>query len=154
MAPSRILIVEDDPIFRSTVADNLLMEGYEAEAVGDGKTALIHVRKAVPDLIILDLNLPDWDGLNLCPLLRGGRSVPIIVLSARGQKIDKLSALRLGADDYIVKPVDLEELIARIRAVLRRSHQTFHRLIVGRVVVDFEAQQATSGRNAVPLTHH
>jgi DNA-binding response OmpR family regulator len=154
MVPARILIVEDDPTFRSVVADNLLFEGYEVEAVGDGNTALAYLRTTMPDLIILDLNLPDCDGLSLCPRLRGGRSIPIIVLSARGQKIDKLKALGLGADDYITKPTDLEELLARIRAVLRRSRQTVDRLTLGRVVIDFQTQQATWGRKAVRLTNH
>src|ERR1044071_9452430 len=97
---ARILIVEDDPIFRSVVTDNLLYEGYDVSAVANGQAALNHVRSSIPDLIILDLNLPDYDGLNLCPMLRAGRSLPIIVLSARGQKVDKLKALGLGADYY------------------------------------------------------
>src|SRR5215510_2611733 len=118
MSAGRILLIEDDPIFRSTVADNLAFEGYQVEAVADGQGALDHLRGSLPDLVILDLNLPDGDGMRLCPVLRGMRSVPIIVLSARSQKADKLKALQLGADDYITKPTDLEELIARIHAVL------------------------------------
>jgi DNA-binding response OmpR family regulator len=152
--PKRILIVEDDAIFRSVIEDNLVFEGYRVDAVADGKSALSHVHSSVPDLIILDLTLPDWDGLDLCPLLQRGHEVPIIILSARGQKADKIKGLGLGADDYITKPIDLEELLARIRAVLRRTRPTVDRLAVGRLQIDFRTQQATSGRAAVRLTHH
>ena len=150
----RILLVEDDPVFRSLVEDNLLFEGYRVDAVGDGNAALNHVRASKPDLIILDLTLPDRDGLELCPLLHLGGKVPIIILSARGQKHDKIQGLDLGADDYITKPIDLEELIARIRAVLRRHHPTVDRLTIGRLVVDFRTQRVTAGRRVVNLTHH
>ena len=150
----RILLVEDDPVFRSVLADNLLYEGYRVDAVADGNAALTHVRSSKPDLIVLDLTLPDWDGLELCPLLHQGGKVPIIILSARGQKHDKIKGLDLGADDYITKPTDLEELIARIRAVLRRNHVTLDHLTIGRLVVDFKAQRVTAGRKAIRLTHH
>ena len=150
----RILLVEDDPVFRSVLEDNLIFEGYRVDAVADGNAALTHVRSSKPDLIVLDLTLPDWDGLELCPLLHQGGKVPIIILSSRGQKQDKIKGLDLGADDYITKPTDLEELIARIRAVLRRNHVTLDRLTVGRLVVDFQTQRVTAGRKAVHLTHH
>jgi len=154
MSSYRILIVEDDPTFRSVLGDNLLFEGFVVDAVGDGEAAIAHSRSSQPDLIILDLNLPDWDGLKLCPLLRRGREIPIVVLSSRGEKIDKLRALELGADDYVTKPMDLEELIARIRAVLRRSHKSVDKLTLGKIVVDFEGQRAISGRKVVRLSHH
>src|SRR5262245_42497722 len=109
----RILIVEDDPIFRTIIRDNLVSEGYRVEAVGDGKTALSKARSASLDLIVLDLTLPDCDGLELCPLLGQNGKVPIIILSARGQKVDRIQGLRLGADDYITKPTDMEELMER-----------------------------------------
>ena len=150
----RILLVEDDPIFRSVIEDNLIFEGYRVDAVADGNAALNHVRLSRPDLIVLDLTLPDWDGLELCPLLHQGGKVPIIILSARGQKPDKIKGLDLGADDYITKPTDLEELIARIRAVLRRNHTTIDRLTIGRLVVDFRSGRVTAGRKVVHLTHH
>ena len=112
MSSYRILIVEDDPTFRSVLGDNLLFEGYVVDAswrrkICDRSFSLITAR-----LIILDLNLPDWDGLKLCPLLRRGREIPIVVLSSRGQKIDKLRALELGADDYVTKPIEFKELMA------------------------------------------
>ena len=150
----RILIVEDDPVFRSVVQDNLVCEGYRVDAVGDGQAALNHARSWQPNLIILDLTLPDTDGLQLFPQLHRGGKVPIIILSARGQKPDKIKGLGLGADDYVTKPVDLEELLARIRAVLRRGRTVLpQRLKVGRLVIDFRTQQATSGKRVVRLSH-
>ncbi len=152
--PERILIVEDDPIFRSIIEDNLISEGYRVDAVGDGAAALAYVRSASPDLILLDLTLPDADGLELCPLLRRSRDVSIIILSARSQKFDKLQGLRSGADDYIVKPTDMEELIARVKVVLRRTRRRVDRLQIGRVTVDFRTQQAICGHTTVRLTFH
>jgi DNA-binding response OmpR family regulator len=149
----RILVVEDDPTLRRILCDNLVFEGYRVEAVSDGKSALAHVRASVPDLVILDLTLPDVDGLELCPVLRQTGKVPIIILSARGQKVDKLRGLKLGADDYITKPFDLQELLARISAVLRRSHPALERLSIGRLVIDFRTQRASCGDAPVHLTH-
>ena len=150
----RILIVEDDPIFRSIMQDNLVSEGYRVDAVSDGKTALSMVRAALPDLIVLDLTLPDCDGLELCPLLGHDGKIPIIILSARAQKLDRLQGLRLGADDYITKPTDMEELLERIKVVLRRTNPPVNRLKIGKLEVDFRTQRATSGRLVVRLTFH
>ena len=149
----RILIVEDDPIFRSVVRDNLAFEGYQVEAVSTGNAALTRVRGFEPDLVLLDLTLPDIDGMDLCPRLRRGGKVPIIILSSRGQKADRITGLKLGADDYITKPIDLDELLARIRAVLRRAHPTVQRVTVGRLLIDFRTQRATCGDQPVRLTH-
>lgn len=149
----RILVVEDDPTLRRVLRDNLVFEGYRVDAVADGTAALSHARSAAPDLVLLDLTLPDWDGLDLCTALRQGSKVPIIMLTARGQKADKLKGLKLGADDYITKPFDLQELLARIAAVLRRSHPAIERLRIGRLVIDFRTQRATSGTTPVRLTH-
>ena len=150
---ARILIVEDDPIFRSVMRDNLVFEGYRVEAVADGNSALAKARAFSPDLIVLDLTLPDWDGLELCPLLHQSGKVPIIILSARGQKVDKIRGLKLGADDYITKPTDLDELLARIRVVLRRSRPSVERLRVGRLLIDFKTSKASCGPTTVRLTH-
>jgi DNA-binding response OmpR family regulator len=149
----RILVVEDDPIFRCVVRDNLVYDGYQVDAVANAGAALSRVRSFAPNLILLDLTLPDGDGLDLCPQLRGGGNVPIIILSARGQKMDKLRGLKLGADDYITKPIDMDELLARIRAVLRRAHPTVHLILVGRLLIDFQRQRATCGAAQVRLTH-
>jgi DNA-binding response OmpR family regulator len=150
--PKRVLVVEDDPIFRSILEGNLTFEGYQVQAVGSGQAALAIVSTFRPDLVILDLTLPDKDGLELCPILQRN-GLPIIILSARSQRADKLKGLDLGAEDYITKPVDFEELFARIRVVLRRSQSvTVNHLAVGRLVIDFEKQTARSGRKAVTLT--
>lgn len=149
----RILIVEDDRTLARVIRDNLVLEGFSVHAVVDPAAALTYVRSTVPDLILLDLMLPGGDGFELCRALRHRTKVPIVILSARGQKADKLRGLDLGADDYITKPFDLEELLARIRAVLRRGHSTaVDRLAVGRLVIDFRARRATSGTTAVHLT--
>jgi len=153
--PARILLIEDDEIFRTIISDNLRSEGYRVDAVGDGQAALAHLRSTAPDLILLDLTLPDLDGLGLCPLLKKhGSSIPLIILSARDQKIDKLKGLRLGADDYIVKPTDMEELIARVAAVLRRARPRVDRLRIGSTTVDFRTQRAVCGHTSVRLTFH
>jgi len=149
----RVLVVEDDPTFRDVIKENLLIEGYQVDAVEDGKSALVYLRSAMPDLIILDLTLPDWDGFDLCRLLRKDCVVPIIILSARGQRADKIKGLGLGADDYITKPTHLGELLARVRAVLRRTSPPPEQLVVGRLVIDFRSQQATSGKKKVSLTN-
>jgi two-component system response regulator MtrA len=155
MMSARILLIEDDEIFRTIISDNLTSEGYRVDAVGDGQAALAHMRGTVPDLILLDLTLPGLDGLELCPLLKKhGSSIPLIILSARDQKIDKLKGLRLGADDYIVKPTDMEELIARVDAVLRRVRPRVDRLQIGATIVDFRTQRAVCGHTSVRLTFH
>jgi two-component system, OmpR family, alkaline phosphatase synthesis response regulator PhoP len=152
--PERILIVEDDPIFRSLIEDNLISEGYRVDTAIDGAAALACLRSTSPDLILLDLTLPDWDGLELCPLLRRNKNVSIIILSARGQKLDKLQGLRLGADDYIVKPTDMEELIERIKAVLRRTRPRVDRLQLGSCTIDFRTQRVLRGHTVIHLTFH
>ena len=149
----RILIVEDDPTLRRVLRDNLIFEGYRVDAVADGKSAINYVRTSAPDLVVLDLTLPDFDGLDLCPVLRQSGKVPIIILSARGQKADKLKGLKLGADDYITKPFDLQELLARISAVLRRAHPALERLLIGKLVIDFRSQRARCDQAPVHLTH-
>ena len=116
----RILVVEDDPTLRLVLRDNLQSEGYEVDVAADGASAVKRARATIPDLIVLDLTLPDHDGFELLPILRSLGQVPIIVLTARIQRDDKLKGLALGADDYITKPFDPAELLARIRAVLRR----------------------------------
>jgi DNA-binding response OmpR family regulator len=149
----RILIVEDDPVFRSVLQDNLVFEGYRVDAVADGKAALKQVRAFSPDLVVLDLTLPDCDGLTVCQQLRQGGKVPIIILSARGQKVDKIKGLELGADDYVTKQPDLDELLVRIRVVLRRARASVGKLRVGLLLIDFSTSKASCGRTAVRLTH-
>jgi two-component system response regulator ResD len=149
----RILIVEDDRTLARVISDNLVLEGFAVHAVVDIAAALAYTRSTVPDLVLLDLMLPDGDGFELCRALRQRTPLPIVILTARGQKADKLRGLNLGADDYITKPFDVEELLARIRAVLRRGRPTSaDRLVIGRLVIDFRARRATSGTTPVHLT--
>ena len=149
----RILIIEDDAALARVVRDNLTLEGFDVRCIGDGNAAVSTAREFAPDLILLDIALPGKSGFELCATLSQGRRTPIIILSARGQKIDKLRGLSLGADDYVTKPFDLEELLARIQAVLRRSRPTVERLTLGQVTVDLRALRATAGRRSIHLTH-
>lgn len=149
----RILVVEDDRALARILRDNLAYEGFEVACVEEGSRAVVVSREFVPDLILLDLMLPDRSGFELCGILgRGGRT-PIIILTARGQKADKIRGLRLGADDYVTKPFDIEELLARVRVVLRRANPPVERLTLGDLVLDFRTLKATRGDTAVPLTH-
>jgi DNA-binding response OmpR family regulator len=149
----RILIVEDDPALAKVLKDNLEFEGFEVVHGADGASALSHAKNAAPDLIVLDIMLPDTDGFELCGVIRQSGRIPVIMLTARGQKADKLRGLDLGADDYITKPFDLEEFLARVRAVLRRSRPMIERLVLGRVIIDFRSQQAIKGTRTLHLTH-
>src|SRR5687768_12756313 len=114
----RILVVEDDESIASSVEDGLVGAGFSVVTVGTGADALA---AAPADVVLLDLGLPDMDGLEVCRRLRARSSVPIIVISARSDEVDRVVGLELGADDYLVKPFGLRELIARVRAVLRRA---------------------------------
>jgi two-component system KDP operon response regulator KdpE len=116
-----IVAVDDDPAILRTLRINLRARDYEVEAVGDGRSALQVINERRPDLVLLDLGLPDLDGVAVLTRLREVSSVPVVVLSARHGSDDKVEALDLGADDYITKPFGMEELLARIRAALRRG---------------------------------
>jgi DNA-binding response OmpR family regulator len=118
---AKILLVEDDDVLAETLQYNLKRAGYETLATGNGATGLHMARSAHPDLIILDIMLPDLDGLSICRILRGETTVPIIILTARRDDVDRLAGFEMGADDYVVKPFHLGELLARIRAILRRN---------------------------------
>jgi len=118
--PSRILIVDDEPNILGTVAPLLRSRGYEVLSAMTGRAGLDAVERDKPDLIVLDLGLPDMDGVDVCRQMRQATGVPILVLSARGAEGDKVAALDAGADDYVTKPFGAEELLARIRAALRR----------------------------------
>ena len=119
--PPRILLVDDEPNILGTLAPLLRTRGYEVFTAMNGRAALEAVDREKPDLIVLDLGLPDGDGVDVCREIRETRNVPIVVLSARGAEGDKVRALDVGADDYVTKPFGAEELLARIRAALRRS---------------------------------
>jgi DNA-binding response OmpR family regulator len=149
----RVLIVEDDDALARVIADNLRFAGYDVNSTGDGNEALSRLRTFQPDLILLDLMLPNRNGFELCGVLRQGGRTPVVILSARAQKADKLRGLALGADDYLTKPFDLDELLARIQAVLRRSRRAVDRLILGPLTVEFSTLRATVSNREVHLTH-
>src|SRR5713226_9161767 len=117
---ARILLVDDEVSIQRAVAPLLRSRGYEVDVAGTGNDALRTLAGRPPDLIVLDLGLPDLEGTEVCRRIREGSTTPIIVLSARGAEADKVSALDLGADDYVTKPFSPEELLARIRVALRR----------------------------------
>ncbi len=143
---SKILIVEDEPDMVLGLKDNFEFEGYEVLTAADGVAGLDRARAAKPDLLILDIMLPKLSGLEVCKTLRGeGFEAPIIMLTARGQEIDKVVGLELGADDYVTKPFSIRELLARVRAILRRTEGRKQRLARYRfadVELDFEAYRA------------
>jgi DNA-binding response OmpR family regulator len=148
----RILLVEDDAALARILRDNLTFDGFDLEWVADGHRAVDRTRDFAPDLVLLDIMLPGRDGFELCSMLRQGGRTPIIMLTARGQKADKLKGLNLGADDYVTKPFDLEELLARVHAVLRRARPGLDRLVLGSVEIDFRARSARRGDEPIHLT--
>jgi two-component system, OmpR family, KDP operon response regulator KdpE len=119
--PPRILVVDDEPNILSTLTPLLRTRGYEVFTAMSGRAAVESAERDEPDLIVLDLGLPDMDGVEVCRIVRETANVPIVVLSARGAEADKVRALDVGADDYVTKPFGAEELLARIRAALRRA---------------------------------
>ncbi len=147
-----VLIVEDDTALGRILRDNLVFEGFQVHWVTEGRAALNASRHQAPDIILLDIGLPDGDGLQILESLRHTGPTPIIVLTARSQKADKLRGLELGADDYVTKPFDMEELLARVRAVLRRVHPGVDLLRIGDVIVDFAARTAERQNKPLRLT--
>jgi len=149
----RILIVEDDANLLAIVRENLVFEGFDVDTVSDGGAALSKVRDFRPDLIVLDVMLPGLSGFEICTELRRHAATPILMVSARGQKPDRIRGLNLGADDYITKPFELDELLARVNAILRRSRPTSDTLALGTVRIDFVACLAWRGKAPIHLTH-
>jgi two-component system response regulator RegX3 len=150
----KILIVEDEDAIAEPLADGLRREGYDVARAATAAEALA-LGADSPDLVLLDLRLPDADGLDVCRRLRERSDVPIIVVTARGEESDRVVGLELGADDYVVKPFGLRELIARIRAVSRRSAgrgPTRETLRVGELEVDERGRRATLGGRDLALT--
>jgi two-component system alkaline phosphatase synthesis response regulator PhoP len=153
---SKILVVEDEPDMVLGLKDNFEFEGYEVLTAPDGAAGLERARNDKPDLVILDIMLPKLSGLEVCKALRGeGFEAPIIMLTARGQEIDKVVGLELGADDYVTKPFSIRELLARVRAILRRTEGTKKRLSRYRfsdVELDFEAYRAKKADQPLDLS--
>jgi DNA-binding response OmpR family regulator len=161
----KILVIEDEISLQETLAYNLKRQGYEVETVGDGLTALEAARRIQPDLILLDIMLPGMDGFDVCRILRQEMDTPILILTARDDEIDRVVGLELGADDYIIKPFSMRELLARVKARLRvmRLIREKAELIVasqkdkdqlltfGDLTVDFSRHEARLNDRPIPL---
>ena len=156
----KVLIVEDEPDMAMGIKDNLEFEGYEVLTAATGEAALQILQKEKPACVLLDIMLPGIDGFETCQRMRkGGFRSPIVMLTARGQEIDKVRGLELGADDYITKPFGLRELLARIHAVLRRADYQAARKVpdeikVGKSLVCFSKGRVVRGRKEVTLGYY
>lgn len=140
---TKLLLVEDDQTLLDTLTFNLTREGYDVIRAGDGVTALDLARQHKPDLIVLDVMLPGLDGLTVCRTLRRETEAPIVLLTARSSEVDRIVGLDTGADDYIIKPFSLGELLARLRAVMRRGqHRTETKLQSGDLILDLVGHRA------------
>ncbi|MEL6562148.1 MAG: response regulator transcription factor [Bacteroidota bacterium] len=154
---ARILIAEDEPNMRLGLKDNLEFESYEVELAIDGKQALEKARAGTYNLILLDVMMPEMSGFDVCKRLRKEEiNTPIIFLTAKGEEIDKVLGLELGADDYIIKPFSLRELLARVKAVLRRTETVVANesvLTIGNITFDFQRYEAFKNGVPVKLSH-
>jgi two-component system KDP operon response regulator KdpE len=151
----RILVVDDEPQITRVLRTTLSSQGYDIRVANDGETALEIMKDWIPDLVITDLAMPNMDGLELCRKLRPSTQVPIIVLSVRGEERTKVQALDVGADDYVTKPFGIEELLARVRANLRRTRATEEAaplIEMGDFRIDLPAHKVTVGRREIHLT--
>ncbi|HTJ51317.1 MAG TPA: response regulator transcription factor [Cyclobacteriaceae bacterium] len=153
-----LLIIEDEPAMQLGLKDNLELEGYTVDLASDGETGLAKLKANSFDLVLLDVMLPKLSGFDVCKAARAhGISTPIILLTAKGEEIDKVLGLELGADDYITKPFSVRELLARVKAMLRRSQpttQTADKFIsIGRLQVDFSAFQTKEDGVDIKLSH-
>jgi two-component system, OmpR family, KDP operon response regulator KdpE len=152
----RILLIDDEPAIQRALGPLLRSRGYDVEIAGTGADALRLATARAPDLVVLDLGLPDLEGTEVCRRLRAGSALPIIVLSARGSETDKVQALDLGADDYVTKPFGPEELLARIRVALRRvateGAAEAGTLTAGDLVVDYDRRRVVRAGIEIRLT--
>jgi two-component system KDP operon response regulator KdpE len=156
VSAGRILVVDDDPQIRRVMRVTLTSQGFEVDDARTGEEALEKLRREGVDLVLLDMNMPGMGGIETCRLIRAGSEVAVIMLTVRNAESDQVEALDAGADDYITKPFRTQELLARIRAALRRAPAgkaaEIHQLRLGSVVVDFDARQVRSGERSVRLT--
>lgn len=153
--PFRVLVVDDEPQIRRVLRIALEAQGLDLRVAADGDSALDLLREWPPDLLITDLSMPGMDGLALCRRVREKSAVPIVVLSVKGEERTKVAALDAGADDYVTKPFGMDELLARVRAIMRRTPAdtaTASRLAVGEFVIDVAAHTAAVAGREVHLT--
>ncbi len=150
---SRILIIEDDEAILRFLRRGLAYEGYQVDTAMDGQSGLAVARDNPPDLVVLDLMLPGIDGFEVCRRLRAGGPVPILILTAKDTVTDRVQGLDMGADDYMTKPFNLDELLARIRALLRRSQPSRPQALrFADLTLDTGTRQATRADRVIPLT--
>jgi len=151
---ARVLVVDDEVQIRHAVRRALQARGYEVALAADGEQGLAEAEDRAPDLVVLDLNLPGMDGLEVCRRLRLWTAIPILVLSVREDESDKVTALDLGADDYLTKPFGVDELLARVRALLRRAEppEEAQRFRAGDVEIDLTSRTVRRGGGSVHLT--
>jgi len=149
-----LLVVDDDRKITNLLRRALRAEGYEVRTANDGSAGLACVRERQPDLVVLDLLMPGMDGLEVCRRLRDESDVPILILTAKDETADRVQGLDSGADDYLVKPFDLEELFARIRALLRRRETREQRVLrFADLTLDLTRRVATRGERTIELTN-
>lgn len=153
----KILIVEDEPNMRIGLRDNLEFEGYKVDIAEDGEEALFKIRNNEYNLLLLDVMLPKKSGFDVCKAIRkDGNKVPVILLTAKGEEIDKVLGLELGADDYVTKPFSLRELLARIKAVLRRGgldSDESTEIKIGKMKIDFAGYRAFVNDQQIQMSH-
>jgi two-component system response regulator ResD len=152
MDRSRVLIVDDEPMVREVLARYLAKEGFAVETANDGSDALVAFEREAPDLVLLDLMLPRLDGLEVLRRMRAQRKSPVIMLTARGEETDRVVGLELGADDYVTKPFSPREVVARVRAVLRRAGPSSDPLSADRSVLAFGELVIDGGRREVAVS--
>jgi DNA-binding response OmpR family regulator len=150
-----ILVVDDEPVLRETLAEALDADGFRVVTAADGREALSRFREHQPDLVVLDLMLPELSGIEVCRIIRAESGVPIVMLTAKTSELDKVVGLELGADDYVTKPFSLRELSARIRALLRRTEQLAEApaplVELGALTVDLAGHRLLRDGERVPL---
>ena len=160
MIPTRVLVIDDEPSFTEALSLSLKREGFEVDTADDGVSALSAIARKLPDLVLLDVMLPGISGVDVCREIRKTSTVPIIMVTARGEEIDAVVALEVGADDYVTKPYRLRELVARMRAVLRRTSNELVReppfnndqkLVQGDVTLDLERHELRVKEKLVTL---
>ncbi|MDX6621228.1 MAG: two-component system, OmpR family, response regulator ResD [Gaiellales bacterium] len=152
-SPRTVLVVDDEPTVRDIVSQYLTRDGFRVVATGDGREVMGLVELESPALIVLDVMLPGIGGLELCRTIRARRAIPVILLTARGEETDRIVGLELGADDYVTKPFSPRELVARVRAVLRRSVDGAapELLVLGDLEIDLPAREVRVGGRDVRL---
>ena len=155
---AKILVIEDDPTMQIGLKDNLELEGYDVETIGDGQTGLKKIVEDIYDLVILDVMLHRLSGFDVLKKCREqGRTMPVIMLTSKGEEIDKVLGLELGADDYITKPFSLRELLARVKAILRRQNSssasdTLPAMTIGALEIDFSTYSASRKGKPIDMT--